>query len=80
MEDRERDIAHWVAWNKRRYLLNGELGHFTAFDSVPYVDKLLDEIGVTSHRGKGWLKDMFSPIMPADLGHIWNGYRAMQRE
>ncbi|KAL9620399.1 MAG: hypothetical protein Q9160_005099 [Pyrenula sp. 1 TL-2023] len=72
--EREKDIAHMIAWNKRRYLSNGELGHFAAFDSVPYVDKLLDEIGVTSHRKKGWLGNMFAPIMPADLGRVWHEY------
>ncbi|KAF2117286.1 putative dimethylaniline monooxygenase [Lophiotrema nucula] len=78
IEERERDVAQWIAWNKRRYLSNGELGNFAAFDSVPYVDKLLDEVGVTSHRGKGWLRNMFAPIMPADLARAFNEYRAMQ--
>lgn len=76
VEARERDIAHMIAWNKRRYLSNGELGHFAAFDSVPYVDRLLDEIGSTAHRKKGWLGNMFSPIMPADLGKVWKEYLA----
>ena len=74
--ERESDIAHMIAWNKRRYLSNGELGNFAAFDSVPYVDRLLDEIGVTSHRKKGWLGNMFAPIMPADLGRVWHEYLA----
>lgn len=76
--EREKDIAHMVAWNKRRYLSNGELGHFAAFDSVPYVDKLLDEIGLTSHRRKGWLGNMFAPIMPVDLGKAWQEYLSRQ--
>ncbi|KAF2866565.1 flavin-binding monooxygenase-like protein-like protein [Massariosphaeria phaeospora] len=74
--EREKDIAHMIAWNKRRYLSNGELGHFAAFDSVPYVDRLLDEIGVTWHRKKGWLGNMFAPIMPTDLGKVWREYLA----
>ncbi|KAJ8121495.1 hypothetical protein ONZ43_g2064 [Nemania bipapillata] len=74
--ERENDIAHMCAWNKRRYLSNGELGNFAAFDSVPYVDRLLDEIGVTSHRKKGWLGNMFAPIMPTDLGKVWHEYLA----
>ncbi|KAH7406342.1 flavin-binding monooxygenase-like protein-like protein [Phaeosphaeria sp. MPI-PUGE-AT-0046c] len=77
--DREKDIAHMIAWNKRRYLSNGELGHFAAFDSVPYVDRLLDEIGLTSHRQKGWLGNMFAPIMPADLGRAWAEYLASRQ-
>lgn len=76
VEERENDIAHMIAWNKRRYLSNGELGNFAAFDTVPYVDKLLDEIGVTSHRRKGWLGNMFSPILPSDLGRVWHEYLA----
>ncbi|KAI4603057.1 monooxygenase [Pestalotiopsis sp. 9143b] len=74
--ERERDIAHMIAWNKRRYLSNGELGNFAAFDSVPYVDGLLDEIVLTAHRNKGWLGNMFSPIMPADLAKVWEEYLA----
>lgn len=62
-----------IAWNKRRYLSNGQLGNFAAFDSVSYVDMLFDEIGLTAHRNKGWLGNMFSPIMPADLGRAWQG-------
>lgn len=72
--EREKDIAHMIAWNKRRYLSNGELGNFAAFDSVPYVDRLFDEMGLTTHRNKGWLGNMFSPIMPADLGKVWQEY------
>lgn len=74
--ERERDVAHMIAWNKRRYLSNGELGHFAAFDSVPYVDRLLDEVGLKAHRKKGWLGNMFSPIMPSDLGKVWEEYLA----
>ncbi len=68
--EREDNIAYMIASNKRRYLSNGEIGHFAAFASVPYVDRLLDEIGVTSHRKKGWLGNMFTPIMPTDLDKV----------
>ncbi|KAK8091771.1 hypothetical protein PG997_002132 [Apiospora hydei] len=79
LAEREADVARMIAWNKRRYLSNGELGDFAAFDSVPYVDGLLDEIGVTSHRNKGWLGNMFAPIMPADLGRVWCEYLAQRQ-
>lgn len=80
VEAREKDIAHWVAWNKRRYLSMGELGNFAAFDSVPYVDRLFDEIGVKAHRSKGLLGNMFAPIKPPDLGKVWAEYLKSQRE
>ncbi|KAF2184197.1 FAD/NAD(P)-binding domain-containing protein [Zopfia rhizophila CBS 207.26] len=63
LEEQERDIATWIAWCQRRYLSNGELGNFAAFDSIPYVDRLLDDIGITAHR-EGWLRDTFTPFMP----------------
>jgi dimethylaniline monooxygenase (N-oxide forming) len=78
VEERERDIARWIAWNKRRYLSNGELGHFAAFDSVPYVDRLFDEIGLTAHRNKGFLGNIFAPIRPSDTGKVWQEYLAKQ--
>jgi dimethylaniline monooxygenase (N-oxide forming) len=76
LEDREKDVARWIAWNKRRYLSNGELGHFAAFDSVPYVDRLFDEMGLTAHRSKGFFGNMFGPIRPADTGKVWAEYLA----
>ncbi|KAI0165094.1 flavin-binding monooxygenase-like protein-like protein [Hypoxylon sp. FL1284] len=78
--EREDDIAHMIAWNKRRYLSNGELGNFVVFDSIPYVDGLFDEMSVTSHRSKGWLGNMFAPIMPADLGKVWDEYLARRNK
>ncbi|KAK7917792.1 flavin-binding monooxygenase-like protein-like protein [Apiospora marii] len=76
---READVARMNAWNRRRYLSNGELGNFAAFDSVPYVDGLFDEMGAMAHRDKGWLGNMFAPIMPADLGRVWQEYLAKRR-
>jgi dimethylaniline monooxygenase (N-oxide forming) len=72
--ERERDISTWIAWCRRRYLSNGELGNYVVFDGVPYVDSLLDEIGVTAHRQKGWLHNFFAPFRPADLGKAWAEY------
>jgi dimethylaniline monooxygenase (N-oxide forming) len=76
--EREKDIAHMIAWNRRRYLSNGELGNFAAFDSVPYVDRLLDEIGITAHRKRGLLGNMFAPIMPSVLEDVWKEYIARE--
>ncbi|KAK8102081.1 flavin-binding monooxygenase-like protein-like protein, partial [Apiospora sp. TS-2023a] len=79
LAEREADVARMIAWNKRRYLSNGELGNFAAFDSVPYVDGLFDEMGVTAHRDKGWFGNMFAPIMPANLGKVWQEYLARRQ-
>ncbi|KUJ10852.1 flavin-binding monooxygenase-like protein-like protein [Mollisia scopiformis] len=73
IEEREKEVALWNAWCLRRYLSNGERGNFAAFDSVPYVDKLLIDIGATAHL-KGWWRDTFEPFMPSDLGKAWKEY------
>jgi len=72
-EEQEIEIATWIAWCRRRYLSNGERGNFAAFDSVPYLDKLLKDIGVTAHL-KGWRRDLFEPVRPGDLGVAWKEY------
>jgi dimethylaniline monooxygenase (N-oxide forming) len=71
---KERNIATWIAWCRRRYLSNGGLGNAAPFDGVPYVDTLLQEMGVSAHRQKGWLKNFFATVLPADLGRAWAEY------
>jgi dimethylaniline monooxygenase (N-oxide forming) len=73
IEDREKEIAAWVAWCRLRYLSNGERGNFAVFDVVPYIDKLLNDMGVSAHR-KGWWRDLFEPFKPHDLGKAWKEY------
>jgi dimethylaniline monooxygenase (N-oxide forming) len=77
--EREKEIATWIAWCKRRYLSNGERGNFAAFDSVPYADKLLKDVGLTGHR-KGWLRDVFEPFFPGDLGKAWKEYLKLREK
>ncbi|KAJ8064948.1 hypothetical protein OCU04_007252 [Sclerotinia nivalis] len=73
LEEREKEIATWIAWCRRRYLSNGERGNFAAFDSVLYVDKLLRGLGVGDRR-RGWWRDLFEPVGPRDLGRAWRVY------
>ncbi|KAF2111413.1 flavin-binding monooxygenase-like protein-like protein [Lophiotrema nucula] len=79
IEEREKEIATWLAWNRRRYLSNGELGIYMAFDQIPYVDTLLDQMGLSAHRQKGWLKDFFAPLWPSDVGKAWSEYLEKNR-
>ena len=74
LDVKERDIATWIAWNRRRYLSNGGLANSAAFDGVPYVDSLLQEIGVSAHLDKGWWRNWFATVRPADLGRAWAEY------
>jgi hypothetical protein len=73
VEEQENEIATRIAWCRRRYLSNGERGNFAGFDSLPYMDKLLKDIGATAHL-KGWRRDQFEPVRPGDLGKAWKEY------
>ncbi|KAH6716659.1 flavin-binding monooxygenase-like protein-like protein [Leptodontidium sp. MPI-SDFR-AT-0119] len=73
VEERENEIGSWVAWCRRRYLSNGELGTFAGLDSIPYVDKLLRDIGLDAHR-QSWWRDFFLPFGPKELGKAWEQY------
>jgi hypothetical protein len=72
--ERSKEIATCIAWCRRRYLSNGQLGNCFFFDGVPYVDTLLKDMGLTAHKKKGWLKNFFAPFRPADLGRAWEEY------
>lgn len=74
VQEREADIATWIAWCRRRYLSNGQLANTIVLDGVPYVDTLLKDMGVTAHLNKGWLYRFFAPFRPVDLRRAWGEY------
>lgn len=69
----EKQVATWVAFSRRRYLSNGELGNAINFESITYLDSLLEDIGLSAHK-KTWWKQWFEPFRPSDLGKAWNEY------
>ena len=75
LQQREADIALTTAWSRRRYLSNGEWGNCMTFETIGYTDKLLQELGFSSHR-RGWLSNFFTPCTARDLGGIRGEYMA----
>lgn len=73
-EQREKEVASHVAWCKRRYLSNGQLGNSLVFDGILYVDSLLEDMRMQGHKGKGWWRDFTGTVLPADLGKAWDEY------
>ena len=63
----DKGVALALAWCRRRYLSKGLLGHWLYYDLVPYTDTLLDDIGLRSHRRKGWLGNFWKPCVAEDL-------------
>jgi hypothetical protein len=45
------------------------------FDALPYLDMLLHDLQLTSHRKTGWLADWFEPYGPGDYKHLVEEWR-----
>ncbi|ESZ96876.1 putative dimethylaniline monooxygenase [Sclerotinia borealis F-4128] len=69
-EEQEKDVALFTTWYRRRYLSSGEEGNNNmTFEVFGYMDTLLNDLGLTSHR-KGWFKDLFAPLWEKDLAGL----------
>lgn len=73
LEEMEKEVALFTAWCRRRYLSNGEKGNHMVFELPGYVDRLLAQLGMKSHR-RGWFLDYFGPGTMADLKGIGEEY------
>lgn len=78
MEEMQKDVALRIAWNRRRYLNNGQDGNYLHYDLVGYTDKLLGELGLSCRR-KGWLADLFAPCKASDFEGPRKEYLEMVR-
>ena len=75
LAEQEKEIALFTSWCRRRYLSNGENGNWMTFEFIVYSDRLLHEVGLSSHR-KGWFQDLFSPCTMRDMAGLCGEYRA----
>ena len=75
-EDMEEAIASWVAWNKRRYPTQGHLGHFMFYEMMGYIDRLLSDLGVSSHKSGSWWTDLTSPNRVETFAGISDEYKS----
>ncbi|MCJ1310994.1 monooxygenase [Agyrium rufum] len=67
------EITLWTTWNRRRYLNKGHCGNYLHYDLVPYTDRLLEQLGLST-RGKGFMKDLLEPCTAAELAGPRNVY------
>lgn len=72
-EEAEREIAYMTAFCKRRYPSQGATGNFFHMDLVGYTDKLMNDVGLVSHR-KGWWQDLVSPCLASDFKDMRDEY------
>jgi hypothetical protein len=75
LKDRQAQIALFVSWCRRRYLSNGQRGNWMVFDLIGYADRLLQEVGLSSHR-KGWFGNLFAPAKARDIQGLRDEYIA----
>ncbi|KAL8813078.1 MAG: hypothetical protein Q9200_000545 [Gallowayella weberi] len=69
LEQRRKDVALFVAWCRRRYLSNGDRGHWMPAEMTGYTDDLFHQLGLSSHR-RFWLWDAFVPSTKKDLHRL----------
>lgn len=68
LDAQREEVAYVNAFIKRRYPTQGKLvGMSLFFDTVGYTDKLLRDLGLTSHLGKGWWGNWFGVCEAKDL-------------
>lgn len=78
-EQRETEVAEVVAWDRRRYLNKGELGSWFYYDVVDYSDGLYEQLGLSSHRQKGWKRNLLEPCFAEDMASIVDEYKRLHQ-
>ena len=73
------DVAKTVAWNRRRYLNKGQLGSYFFLDSVAYTDMLLDQLGLSSHRPKGFWANLHETCFLSKYGSVLKEYKSLRQ-
>lgn len=79
MEQAEKEIAYMNAFSRRRYLSHGSTGDYCHFDLVSYTDRLMREIGLTSHPQGWWCLGLTSPCLASDFKDIKEEYSTKVR-
>ncbi|KAI3393102.1 hypothetical protein diail_4731 [Diaporthe ilicicola] len=73
----EREAALWNAWTRKRYPGIGRTHSYAIFDFQSYLDQLLGDLGVRTHRKGNILADIFVPSRPRDYRGVADEFRAV---
>ncbi|KAK8104666.1 uncharacterized protein PG998_011699 [Apiospora kogelbergensis] len=74
-----REVAEWNAWTRKRYASVGERYPYALFDWVPYLDRLMTDLGLETKRHNGALADFFLPYGPHCYSHVVEEYMAARK-
>lgn len=75
--DMEREIAFTVAWSRKRYPSRGWQAMWFPWDSIPFTDMLLEQLGLSSHRGSSWWSDLVTPASSSNLKGLIGEYQRL---
>lgn len=73
--DMEREVARVVAWSRKRYPSRGRQAMWIPWDLIPFTDMLLKQLGLVSHRGETWWKDLTTPTSSQRLKGLIAEYK-----
>lgn len=73
----EREIALTVAWSRKRYPSRGWQAMWFPWDSIPFTDMLLEQLGLSSHRGSSWWSDLVTPVSSSRLKSLIEEYQRL---
>lgn len=73
-EQTEKEIAYMNAFSRRRYPSHGSTGDYFHMDLVSYTDKLMNDVGLSSHRKRWWWQDLMAPCLANDFRNAKDEY------
>jgi dimethylaniline monooxygenase (N-oxide forming) len=73
-EQARKEISYANAFSKRRYPTHGATGNYFHLDLVGYTDKLMADVGLESHKQKGWLGNFMNPYIASDYKDVKGEY------
>ncbi|ORY68266.1 flavin-binding monooxygenase-like family protein [Pseudomassariella vexata] len=74
------EVAQWNAWTRKRYRSVGERYPYALFDWIPYLDRLLSDLGVKTQRKAGRIADFLAPYGPHCYAGVVEEYEALRGE
>ncbi|KAI1323179.1 flavin-binding monooxygenase-like family protein [Xylariaceae sp. FL0255] len=74
-----KEVAQWNAWTRKRYLGVGERYPYALFDWIPYLDRLLGDLGIRTQRKSGVFANFLAPHGPADYSGVLEEYISVRK-
>ncbi|TGO28034.1 hypothetical protein BPAE_0033g00360 [Botrytis paeoniae] len=68
LQEARREVAYQNTFSKLRYPAHGGRGNYFHLDLVGYTDLLMRDVGLASHKKKGWWGDLLGPCVAGDYG------------